>query len=152
MRICASLNLAGNALEAIRFYCGIFNVKPEYFTYADMPPDPDFPVTAELKDKVMHSEITLGPDQSLMITDNPFPEAENMGNVFSLCLLLETEAELRRLFTALEPGGKVIMPAGPTFWSTCFGMLRDRYGVTWSFNLCEAPEGYEAVHAKTRRE
>jgi len=50
---------------------------------------------------------------------------------FSLSLLAEDEAEAQRLFTALGEGGQVQMPMTKTFFSPAFGMVADRFGVSW---------------------
>ena len=36
-----------------------------------------------------------------------------------------------RVFNALCEGGKVTMPLGETFWSPCFGMVEDKFGMGW---------------------
>ena len=41
----------------------------------------------------------------------------------------ETEAE--RLFASLGDGGQVQMPLTKTFFSPRFGMVADRFGVSW---------------------
>lgn len=41
------------------------------------------------------------------------------------------ETEAKRLFSALADGGQVQMPLVKTFFSPCFGMLADRFGVAW---------------------
>ena len=35
------------------------------------------------------------------------------------------------MFDALSDGGQVVMPVGPTFFASSFGMVRDRFGVHW---------------------
>jgi PhnB protein len=40
-------------------------------------------------------------------------------------------AEADRLFKALEKGGEVQMPLAETFFSPRFGMVADRFGVSW---------------------
>jgi PhnB protein len=35
------------------------------------------------------------------------------------------------VFDALANDGNVLMPMGPTFWSSCFGMVSDRFGLSW---------------------
>jgi PhnB protein len=48
-------------------------------------------------------------------------------------------AEADRLFKALEKGGQVQMPLGETFFSPRFGMVADRFGVSWM--VIAMPEG-----------
>jgi len=50
---------------------------------------------------------------------------------FSLSLQYQSETEARHAFDALADGGRIDMPIGPTFWSPCFGMVTDRFGVQW---------------------
>ncbi len=50
---------------------------------------------------------------------------------FSLSLDAKSEADATRMFNALSDGGQVIMPLGNTFFSPCFGMLADKFGVHW---------------------
>ena len=50
---------------------------------------------------------------------------------FSLSLDAATEAEADRLFAALGKGGQVQMPLAKTFFSPRFGMVADRFGVSW---------------------
>ena len=48
-----------------------------------------------------------------------------------LALAVPTEADARRAFDALADGGSVQMPLTKTFWSPCYGMVTDKYGVGW---------------------
>jgi PhnB protein len=47
----------------------------------------------------------------------------------------ESKEEEDKLFTALAKGGSITMPLQDTFWGARFGMVRDRFGITWMFNL-----------------
>ena len=68
-----------------------------------------------------------------MVSDGCAEQGSFQG--FSLSINPADEAEARRLFTALGEGGQVQMPLGKTFWSPCFGMLTDRFGVGWMINV-----------------
>ena len=43
--------------------------------------------------------------------------------------------DCRKTFEELAEGGTIVMPFGKTFWADGFGMLRDRFGVTWMVNV-----------------
>ena len=58
---------------------------------------------------------------------------------FALSLTVPDEISAERLFTALADGGKVQMPLTKTFFSPRFGMVDDRFGVSWIGHV--APEG-----------
>jgi PhnB protein len=50
---------------------------------------------------------------------------------FSLSLTLTDEAGAGSFFAALAEGGQVQMPLAKTFFSPRFGMVADRFGVSW---------------------
>ena len=78
--------------------------------------------------KVMHATFRIG-DSVLMGSDGS--EVGTKFSGFTLSLSAPTEAEARRLFAALAEGGTVGLPIGKTFWSPCFGMVTDRFGLGW---------------------
>ena len=53
----------------------------------------------------------------------------------SLSIAADAEARARRLFDALAKGGNIFMPMGKTFWSPCFGMCSDKFGVNWMVGI-----------------
>ena len=90
-----------------------------------MPPDmlqPGF------ENKVMHADISIRGVPVLM-SDGCDDKCKFDG--FRLSLILPTEAEAHKAFGALAEGGSVTMPMGKTFWSPCFGMLTDKFGLGW---------------------
>ena len=54
---------------------------------------------------------------------------------FSLALSVADEAAAQRAFEALSAGGEVRMPLAKTFWSPCFGMVTDRFGLGWMVSV-----------------
>ncbi len=101
------------------------------FEEAPDPPPPGM-VPAGWEKKVMHSAIRVG-DAILMASDGCSEGPAFAG--FSISLTLASEAEVDGAFAALAEGGEVQMPLGETFWAPRFGMLKDRFGVTWMIQL-----------------
>lgn len=49
---------------------------------------------------------------------------------------METEeTEAREIFAALGDGGQVVMPLQKTDWSPLYGIVKDRFGVTFQVNV-----------------
>ena len=48
-----------------------------------------------------------------------------------LSISANTEAEVRTLCDGLAEGGQAQMVPGKTFFSPCFGMVTDKFGVGW---------------------
>jgi len=53
----------------------------------------------------------------------------------SLFVECESETELDAAFNRLSEGGNVLMPVGNYGFSSRFGWLTDRFGVSWQLNL-----------------
>jgi PhnB protein len=84
---------------------------------------------------VMHAAFNVGETQ-LMASDGMGSGQLNFQGI-SLALSPADEAEARRQFDALAEGGQVQMPLARTFFSKAFGMVADRFGVSW---MVVAPE------------
>jgi PhnB protein len=80
-------------------------------------------------EKVMHADFRVGQTQ-LMASDG-MAQGEPRFEGISLALSPSTEAEADRLFAALAEGGQVQMPMARTFFSPRFGVVADRFGVSW---------------------
>jgi PhnB protein len=83
----------------------------------------------EAGDKVMHAALRIGETQVLMSDGNCNGNPGFQG--FSLSITPPDDAEAARVFAALGDGGTVNMPLGKTFFASSFGMLNDRFGVSW---------------------
>jgi PhnB protein len=121
----------GRAEEALNFYTKALDTKPSmvmrYREAPDAPPPGMLPAGTE--DKVMHASFKVG-DTEVMLSDGTCGGAPKFDG-FSLAMDVADEREAHRRFDALAVGGEVTMPLGKTFWSPCFGMLKDRFGVSW---------------------
>jgi len=54
-----------------------------------------------------------------------------------MSLTMSDEAEAKRAFDALAEGGNIFMPISKTFWSPCFGMVTDAFGIHWMVTVPE---------------
>lgn len=80
-------------------------------------------------DKVMHSALRIG-ETTVMASDGRC-QGQPKFEGFSLSLAPRDEAEADRLFAALADGGQVQMPLTTTFFASRFGMVADKFGVSW---------------------
>lgn len=131
MKIEPYLFFDGNAEEALAFYEQALGAKTEgKMRYADSPhPVPPEHMPPGGPQKLLHASLLIG-DQRLMMSDGVPLEGGGFRG-FSLTLQFPAELEARRTFDALAGGGRVLMPLGQTFFSPCYGMLLDRFGVQW---------------------
>lgn len=127
----------GTCEEALKFYQTALGARVEMSLRFKESPEPPPPgqIPKGWDDKIMHASFLVG-DSRIMASDGCTDAAGFNG--FSLAVSFPTEAEARRAFAALSAGGKVAMPLGKTFWSPCFGMVTDKYGVGWMVTILDA--------------
>jgi PhnB protein len=134
MAINAYLNFNGNCREAVEFYAKVFGVEANIMTFGETPPDPQFQMPEEVKNRVMHARLEIN-GSTLMFSD-VFPGMPfTIGNNISLSYVSEDLDEVRALFDKLKEGGRVGMELQETFWSKCYGNLTDKFGVGWQLNF-----------------
>lgn len=142
MRIAPYLFFDGNCETAMGFYQGCLGGElTELHRYADSPEAEH--MAPEWHTKVMHAALDVG-DQRFMASDRMpgQPFAGHAGFSMSVnCPLDAVRGEA--VFKALATGGMVTLPFAKTFWGAHFGMLVDKFGVSWMVN-CEIGEAPEA--------
>ena len=125
------LFFGGRCQEALDFYKGALGAQVDMLMRFDESPHPmpEGMLAPGFERKVMHSSFRVG-EAVVMASDGC--RAEDGGfHGFSLVLTAPDEAQAHRWFDALADGGAVTMPLGATFWSPCYGMVKDRFDVSW---------------------
>ena len=118
----------GKCEEALEFYRRTIGAEVTALLRWKDSPDPQMAMPGAA-DKVMHARLRIG-DTMVMASDGRCqgkPEFQG----FALSLTAADAAEADRLFAALGDGGQVQMPLSETFFSPRFGMVADRFGVSW---------------------
>ena len=87
------------------------------------------PCSAGTEEKVMHASLRIA-ETTVLVSDGRCGGKPSFQG-FALSLTVPNDAEAERLFAALSDGGQIQMPLTRTFFSTRFGMVADRFGVSW---------------------
>ena len=124
------LFFSGRCEEALAFYRTAIGAEIEMVMHFNESPEPMPPGVLQegFETKVMHSSFRVG-DAMIMASDGCDDKTTFSG--FSLALQVPTIAEADRAFAALADGGQVQMPRAKTFWSPRYGMVKDKFGVSW---------------------
>ena len=80
-------------------------------------------------EKIMHSSFLVG-DSHLMASDGFCSGKPNFSG-FSLSYPAADKADAKQRFDALASGGKVTQPLTETFFADAFGMVTDKFGLSW---------------------
>ncbi|RHW39900.1 VOC family protein [Lysinibacillus yapensis] len=125
----------GNCREAAEFYADVFQTeKPKIMTFGEGNDDPNFKIPEEAKNLVMHTRLDILGSR-VMFSDNWPGSPYTVGNNITLAVITEDEAIIRSAFDRLKEGGEVKMELQETFWSKCYGSVKDKFGVEWQLSL-----------------
>jgi len=127
----------GRCEEAIEFYRGALGAEVTMLLRFKEGPEPQQPgmVPAGAGEKIMHASLRIG-DATVLASDGRCLGQPSFQG-FAVSLTVPNEAEAERLFAGLAEGGQVQMPLAKTFFSPRFGMVADRFGVSWM--VCVMP-------------
>jgi PhnB protein len=131
MQVQTSLNFHGRCEAAIEFYKKAVDAKVGAMMRFKDSPEQDPNCTPADQNKVMHSAFNIG-DTLLMATDGMLNGEKVSFDGFSLSLICKDPAEVDAKLAALgQGGGSVTMPGTETFFAKQFGMVKDKFGVSW---------------------
>ncbi len=130
MQVQPYLFFDGRCEEAIEFYRKTLGAQVGMMMrWKDCPEPPEGAVPPGSENKVMHAALQIG-DTTVMASDGRCTGAPSFQG-FSLSLDATSDAEAKRMFDALSEGGQVQMPLSKTFFASSFGMVADKFGVSW---------------------
>jgi PhnB protein len=129
MQVQPYLNFNGRCEEALHFYSKHLGAKIEMMMRFKEMPGPQQPGMTAPPDKILHAAFRVG-DAQLLASDSHCTGKPAFEGI-ALAVTARDDAEAKRLFGALSDGGKVQQPLIPTFFSSSFGMVDDRFGVSW---------------------
>ncbi len=132
MKVQAYLYFDGRCEEALAFYKSALGAEiGMLMRFGDSPVPPQdgcegVPIPG---DKIMHCSFKVG-ETDLLASDGRSKGNPKFEGI-SLTLNAPNIAEAEKLFAALSDGGNVQMPMTQTFFSPRFGMVADKFGVSW---------------------
>jgi PhnB protein len=126
------LNFRGNARAALAFYASVFGGEQMVLTYKDAHAVQD-PAEA---DQVMWGQVAAHSGFRVMAYDVPKRMAWNPGEIpFFVAVRGDAAEEIEIFWAKLAEGATILQPLGPASWSSLYGMLKDRFGVTWVLDV-----------------
>lgn len=122
------LNFRGDARAALSFYLSVFGGEQMLITYGDAH-NVQKPSEA---DQIMWGQVAAANGFRIMAYDVPSATAWNQGEIpFFVSVRGEDEGEISSYWEKLREGSTIIRPLEPAGWAKLYGMLKDRFGVTW---------------------
>ncbi len=131
MQVTPYLNFDGRCEEAINFYKTALGAEVQMLMrFKDAPGGGECPEGVKVDaQKIMHAALRIG-DATVMASDC-HAQGKPAFQGISLSLDARDDAQAAKLFGALSDGGTVQAPLSKTFFASSFGVVTDRFGVTW---------------------
>ena len=126
------LFFGGRCEEALEFYGTAIGAKIERLVRFKESPEPQG-LPDCFDDKVMHASVRIG-KTTFMVSDGQCEGDQNFDG-FSLSITVPDIVQAENIFAALAQNGLVVTPLEKTFWAPRFGMLQDRFGVSWMVSV-----------------
>jgi PhnB protein len=126
------LSFRDNAREALEFYQSVFGGELTLSTFGESPMSGDYP---DEGDKILHGQLVTSSGFTLMGADTPSAMEHHPGNAYSVSISGDEDAELRGYWGKLTDGATVTAELNTAPWGDTFGMLNDRFGVSWLVNI-----------------
>ncbi len=124
----AHLNFRGDAREALTFYHSVFGGDQVLITYADA----QAVKTLDEADQIIWGQVVSPEGFQVMAYDVPSTIDWEPGVIPVFVSVRGDDPEqLTTYWAKLSEGGTILQPLGPSGFSPLYGMVRDRFGVTW---------------------
>ena len=127
------LGFNGNCAEAMCFYASVLDGRLEVLM-SGAESLLAAQTTRAFADGILHARLALKGGGYLYGGDAPAQMPFQGIHGGSVTLNFSTIAEARNVFDQLAVGGKVTRAFTASFWARGFGMLVDRFGVSWIVN------------------
>lgn len=124
-----------NAREAMEFYKSVFGGELTMSTYKEGGISDD-PAQA---DKIMHAMLIIGPEMTLMGSDQGNDRANDRMQISLSCENSEEE-KVKAQWAKLSEGATVTMPLAQAPWGDSFGQIVDKFGIGWMVNIAGKKE------------
>lgn len=129
------LNFRGDARAALGFYQSVFGGKQTLMSYKDANAVQN-PAEAE---QIMWGQVLSDAGFHIMAYDVPSRMDWNAGEIPVFVSVSGSDAaEITGYWEKLSAGAKVVQPLAPAGWSPLYGMLKDKFGVTWVLDVAVA--------------
>ena len=132
VQITPHLNFRGDARAALELYRSVFGGELVVTTYGDLAQTAD-PATADL---VVWGQVSAPSGFRVMAYDVPADRPWSLGEApFFVSVRGDDVEEVRGYWGALVEGSTVVAPLASSDWAPAYGMLTDRFGVTWVLDV-----------------
>ena len=139
MPVTTSLSFAGRTEEALSLYQDVLGAETLFLMRFRDCPDKSL-IQPGMEDMIFHATFRIDGTE-FMASDVGY--ATDDGDAlafqgFSLVLSPESIDKARQIFAGLSEGGQVVMPLAESSFTSWYGIVADRFGLSWKINVGES--------------
>ena len=130
MSLSFHIDFNGQCEEAFRFYAE--NLGGKIGTMLRVKDSPVPALSESHEEKVVHANICI--DGVELAGADVDPSRYEKPKGFYVLLGVDSEEKVKSIFNALQADGHAVLAPQRTFWSRCYAIVIDRFGVPWKIN------------------
>jgi PhnB protein len=131
MRISCHINFDGQCEEAFHTYKRVLEGRLQtLLRFGESPIGNQVP--EEWQSRILHATLLVGENE--LLGSDVYPGQSGHKQGFSVTISIADLERAKSIFAALGAGGSILMPLQETFWAQAFGVVTDKYGVSWEIN------------------
>ena len=128
----AHINFRGDARPALAFYQSVFGGELVLLTHAQVYGTSD----AAEADLVSWGRVVSPEGFAVMAYDAPASRAYDPGqSPFFMSVSGTSNDEITAYWDKLKADGEILQALAPAGWSPLYGMLKDKFGITWVLDV-----------------
>lgn len=140
MPIITTLNFSGRTEEALKFYTEALGAETVFLMRFRDSPDQSH-AQAGMEDLIFHATFRIEGTE-FMASDVGYAYAPGKDPTpfsgFSLAINLAAVDRAKRIFATLSQDGRVVVPLAESAFTSWYGIVVDRFGVSWKINVNSA--------------
>lgn len=126
------LNFGGNCKQAIDTYSKVFKTQVSKLQkYSELP---GHNITGDAGELIMYAQMEINGSR-VMFADTAPNNTYVCGNNVTIAYSSQSIDEVNEIFKALSNDGEIVMDIQETFFSKCFGIVKDKFGIIWQLAL-----------------
>lgn len=137
MPIVTTLGFSGRTEEALNFYTEALNAETVFLMRFRDSPDQSY-TQAGMEDMIFHATFRIEGTEFMASDVGYAKDAQPTPfSGFALALRLDSVDRAKQIFSALNDGGKTLVPLAKSAFTSWYGIVIDRFGISWKINIPE---------------
>ncbi len=135
MSVVTTLNFLGRTEEALNFYRDVLDAETIFLMRFRDCPDSTY-AQPNLEQLIFHATFRVFGTE-FMASDVGYKDDNSLANFAGFALAIRFSSKQRAMlaFNALADGGQILYPLSKSAFTSWYGIVKDRFGVSWKVSV-----------------